>query len=141
MVIIMGSYALIQNGVVVNIVVWDGETEVDFGEDIAAVPYTSENQASIGYAYVDGKFVEPPPTEKDIEEKRKQDVANNLAMKDWLISEGTTNITVWQTKLLIGRKLTTSETKSLNAWLDYLDALDVIDANTEEDIPWPVKPK
>lgn len=137
----MGSYALIQNGVVVNIVVWDGETEVNFGEDVAAVPYTSENQASIGYAYVDGKFVEPPPTEKDIEEKIKQDIANNLSMKDWLISEGTTNITVWQTKLLIGRKLTTSETKSLNAWLDYLDALDVIDANTEEDIPWPIKPK
>ncbi|MFA9341797.1 tail fiber assembly protein [Escherichia coli] len=48
---------------------------------------------------------------------------------------------VWQTKLLMGRKLTTDETASLNAWMDYIDAVTEIDSSSATDICWPEMPK
>ncbi|MBU3754981.1 tail fiber assembly protein, partial [Enterobacter roggenkampii] len=51
-------------------------------------------------------------------------------------------IVVWQTKLLMGRKLTTDETASLNAWMDYIDAVTLIDTETAPDaISWPPLPE
>lgn len=35
-----------------------------------------------------------------------------------------------QTKLLMGRKLTDTETEQLNAWMDYIDELSAIDTGT-----------
>lgn len=43
-------------------------------------------------------------------------------------------------KLMMGRKLTTSETKTLNDWLDYSDELATVDLSKAPDIEWPVKP-
>jgi len=51
-------------------------------------------------------------------------------------------ISILQTKLAMGRKLTEAETKKMNAWLDYSDALDAVEINEEtaKDIVWPEKP-
>ncbi|WP_437616569.1 tail fiber assembly protein [Erwinia sp. V71] len=63
-----------------------------------------------------------------------------ISERDKLIADATQRITVWQTKLLIGRKLTTEETTSLNAWLDYIDSLEALDLTTAPDIEWPESP-
>ncbi len=57
-----------------------------------------------------------------------------------LLSEATTAITVWQTKLLMGRKLTTAESEKLNAWMDYIDVLNDTDLSDAPDVRWPTKP-
>lgn len=50
------------------------------------------------------------------------------------------SISLLQTKLLLGRKLTDAETARLNAWMDYIDAVTAIDTSTAPDINWPVAP-
>lgn len=60
-----------------------------------------------------------------------------------LLEEARKAISIWQTKLMIGRKLTEKENSLLNAWLDYIDTLEAIDTHvTSKDmqITWPVTP-
>ncbi|HAW6069133.1 TPA: tail fiber assembly protein, partial [Escherichia coli] len=53
----------------------------------------------------------------------------------------TTKIVVWQTKLLMGRKLTDEESTQLNAWMDYIDAVTATDTSTAPDVIWPELPE
>lgn len=63
----MKSYALVKNGVVENVVAWDGQTEYDPGPDYTLVE-TSE--ASIGCLYDGVSFTSPPvPPPPTAEEK------------------------------------------------------------------------
>ena len=57
------KYALIQNGKVVNVIVWDGQSEISNSDNLVEV---TEN-AGIGWDYVDGKFSDnrPEPTEPE----------------------------------------------------------------------------
>lgn len=74
------------------------------------------------------------------EPTRKQYIARADAHKQFLLEESRQKITVWQTKLLMGRKLTDDESASLNAWIDYIDAVTAIDTSTAPDISWPTHP-
>lgn len=74
----------------------------------------------------------PPPTHEEAVIAAKQ-------KKQWLLDEATSKITVWQTKLLMGRKLTDSETAQLNEWMDYIDALTAIDPEAAPET-WPDVP-
>lgn len=60
--------------------------------------------------------------------------------KQFLLDEATQRITIWQTKLLMGRKLTDDESSSLNAWMDYIDEVSKTKTATAPDIEWPVSP-
>lgn len=60
---------------------------------------------------------------------KEQNVFAAEQKKLTLISEATKDISVWQTKLLIGRKLTSKELLSLNTYIDYIDALNAIDTS------------
>lgn len=84
-------------------------------------------------AWVDGKPViidiPNPDYESIAESKRKA-----------LLDEATQAITVWQTKLLMGRKLSDAETESLNAWMDYIDVLNDTNISDAPNIQWPIKP-
>ncbi|WP_058972656.1 tail fiber assembly protein [Type-D symbiont of Plautia stali] len=57
-----------------------------------------------------------------------------------LLEEATQTIIVWQTKLLMGRKLSDTETESLNAWMDYIDVLNDTNISDAPNIQWPIKP-
>ncbi|KFD17186.1 phage tail fiber assembly protein, partial [Rahnella aquatilis CIP 78.65 = ATCC 33071] len=59
---------------------------------------------------------------------------------DSLLNEAKDKIIVWQTKLAIGRVLMEGEKIKLNAWLDYIDALEEVDTGTAPDIEWPEIP-
>lgn len=53
-------YAIIQNSLVINTVVWDGGPEWQPPQDCIAVPIGSSG-AGIGWSYVNGQFIPPPP--------------------------------------------------------------------------------
>lgn len=81
-------------------------------------------------AWVD---IQPPTPEESVNEAEE--------IKDGLIFDATKKITIWQTKLLMGRKLTDSESASLNLWMDYIDALGAIDITKAPGISWPDAPE
>lgn len=130
----MSNYALVKNGVVENVVVWDGKGEL-FSEFVT-VELNDDSVASVGWSYDGKEFTPPPEPEKTHEEL----IAEADAEKQYRLDYASSKIVVWQTKLLMGRKLTTDETASLNAWMDYIDAVTVIDTETAPDIEWPVSP-
>lgn len=50
------NYAIIKNGLVVNAIVWDGETPCETDGQKVALP----DGAGIGWTYSDGQFIAPP---------------------------------------------------------------------------------
>jgi hypothetical protein len=56
----MNTYALVQDGTVVNITLWDGSAEVDFGDGITAVAVDPSVQ--IGFTYDGTTFTAPAST-------------------------------------------------------------------------------
>ncbi|WP_370559429.1 tail fiber assembly protein [Edwardsiella tarda] len=138
------TYAVIENGKVVNIIVWDGKTSMGLGGNQLTIQIaqsgvgTSATIPSIGWSYENGVFTAP-----DVQEPVKSHdefVAEAEAEKHSRIDTATRRIVVWQTKLLMGRKLTDAESASLNAWMDYIDAVTAIDTSAAPDINWPVSP-
>lgn len=75
----------------------------------------------------------PPPSPAQLSEQAEQRKTSLLEMAHDTIS-------IWQTKLLLGR-ISDADKASLNAWLDYIDALTAIDTSLTPDINWPVKPE
>lgn len=57
-----------------------------------------------------------------------------------LLSEAQAATYTFNLKLAMGRALTDKEKVRVNAWLDYVDALNDIDLSTAPDIDWPEQP-
>lgn len=135
------TYAVIDNGMVVNVIVWDGKAAMGWGgkRSLIQIPQSVGGPIpGIGWSYVDGVFTAP-----DIPEPVKSHdelVAQAEVEKRARIDAATNRIVVWQTKLLMGRKLTDAESASLNTWIDYIDAVTAIDTSTAPDIEWPTTP-
>ncbi|MEG5772011.1 tail fiber assembly protein, partial [Enterobacter roggenkampii] len=92
---------------------------------------------SVGWNY-DGKVFTPPP---EPEKTHEELIAEADAEKQSRLDYASSKIVIWQTKLLMGRKLTTDETASLNAWMDYIDAVTAVDTSSAPDIIWPEIPE
>ena len=129
----MANYAVIENGMVVNVIVWDGVAGLGDGDQMII---ETVDGCGIGWTYAGGEIIPPPVADPDPSEL----IANADAEKQNRLSYATNKIVVWQTKLLIGRTLTDSESAKLNAWMDYIDAVQAIDTSTAPDIEWPVAP-
>ncbi|MGD2945756.1 tail fiber assembly protein [Escherichia coli] len=63
------------------------------------------------------------------------------AQRQSLIDTAMASISLIQLKLRAGRNLTQAETTRLNAVLDYLDALEMVDTSSAPDIEWPTPPE
>lgn len=127
------NYAVIENGVVTNIAVWDGES--DWQQTNALVLPVSDN-VRIGWYYEKGKFsppTQPPKTHDEL-------IREAEAQRQSLINTAMVSISLIQLKLQAGRNLTQEETTRLNAVLDYIDAVEAIDTSNVPDIEWPVSP-
>lgn len=74
----------------------------------------------------------PPPSPAQLSEQAEQ-------RKTSLLDMAQDNISIWQTKLLLGR-ISDDEKAQLNAWLDYIDSLNLIDVTDAESIDWLVPP-
>jgi hypothetical protein len=57
------NYAMVQDGVIVNVIDWDGVTSYTPPEGCELHQWDS--QMSVGWAWVDGAPVEPPPPSID----------------------------------------------------------------------------
>lgn len=132
------SYAVIENGMVVNVIVWGGEDEFNAPDNQQLINISDiSEQPGIGWAYSDGVFTAPLPPERSHDEL----VADAEQKKQSLIDAAMVNISVIQLKLQAGRKLTQEETTRLNVVLDYIDAVTATDTSIAPDIEWPVFPE
>ncbi|EGF7423473.1 tail fiber assembly protein [Escherichia coli] len=132
------SYAVIENGMVVNVIVWDGEDEFTVPDDQQFINISDiSEQPGIGWAYSDGVFTAPLPPERSHDEL----VADAEQKKQSLIDAAMASISLIQLKLQAGRNLTQAETTRLNTVLDYIDAVTATDTSTAPDIEWPVFPE
>ncbi|WP_326928866.1 tail fiber assembly protein [Citrobacter sp. RHBSTW-00881] len=132
----MSNFALIKDGTVENIFVCEDDTIAQSLFPDETVICINNPEVGIGWFYANGQFSAPPQQEKSHNEL----VAEAEAEKRARIDAATSRIVVWQTKLLMGRKLTDDEFASLNAWMDYIDALTAIDISTAPDIEWLTPP-
>ncbi|MBD3099420.1 tail fiber assembly protein [Escherichia coli] len=128
------NYAVIENGVVTNIAVWDGES--DWQQTNALVLPVSDN-VRIGWYYEKGKFSPPTQPPKTHDELLREAEAQRQS----LIDAAMASISLIQLKLRAGRKLTQAETTRLNAVLDYIDAVTATDISTAPDVIWPELPE
>lgn len=110
-----------------------------------AIEVTQEKYDSLYVGQANGQMIatgpdgapvlrdKPLPTHKQLVSlaEQKQQSLTDTAMQ---------SISVLQMKLLAGRMLTDAETTRLNAVLDYIDAVQVIDTSTAPDINWPEFP-
>lgn len=63
------EWAIIENTLVINTIVWDGETNWQPPAGTFIVEITNlENAPSIGWSYIDGQFVAPVEPEEIVEE-------------------------------------------------------------------------
>lgn len=132
------SYAVIENGMVVNVIVWDGEAEFTVPDNHQLINISDiSDQPGIGWVYSGGVFTAPPTPERPHDEL----VADAEQKKQSLIDAAMANISVIQLKLQAGRNLTQAETTRINAVLDYIDAVEATDTSAAPDIEWPVSPE
>ncbi|MBB6320601.1 hypothetical protein [Paraburkholderia tropica] len=52
-------YAIVENGVVINVIVWDGESEWSAPAGTSAIRIEAGVTAAIGYTYANGIFSAP----------------------------------------------------------------------------------
>ncbi len=132
------SYAVIENGMVVNVIVWDGEAEFTVPDNQQLINLSDiSEQPGIGWVYSDGRFTAPPTQERSHDEL----VADAEQKKQSLIDTAMASISLIQLKLQAGRNLTQAETTRLNAVLDYIDAVTATDTSTAPDVNWPAFPE
>ncbi|WP_258987595.1 tail fiber assembly protein [Scandinavium hiltneri] len=128
------TYAVVSEGIVINVVEWDGESEwrPEIGEAIQIT-----GACGIDWSYADGVFTSPPLPEPTHDEF----VAQADAQQQQLIDQANAhmNSKQWPGKAAIGR-LKGDELAQYNAWLDYLDALEAVDTSSAPDIEWPTQP-
>lgn len=74
----------------------------------------------------------PPLTSEQLEEQAER-------LRASLIAEAQDTISIWQTKLMLGR-INDEEKANLNTWLDYIDELEAIDVHNTSEVIWPDKP-
>jgi len=68
----LADYAVVRDGVVENVIVWDGQSawSPPDGTTLVPLPFTKEEDgvrrytAGIGWNYVDGEFVDNRPTDE-----------------------------------------------------------------------------
>ena len=57
------KYVVIKDNTVTNIILWDKTNNPEYIPDGLAIPVDESQIFSIGWSYMDGKFVNPNPTQ------------------------------------------------------------------------------
>jgi len=129
----MSVYAIVKDGMVAEMALWDGESEWAPSEG-TAVPAT--DGAGIGWGYIDGKFIEPQPPVKS----REDLISEAAMMKKNLVDEAISATAIWRTELQLGI-ISDDDKAILTEWILYHRALQGIDVSAAPEIEWPVKPQ
>lgn len=114
------------------------DKNIDTPEDLRVITDENYNQ-----------FFNPPAGYHSVFDELGPRIEKNQAADFLSIAESTkqsildaipSKISVYQTKLFMGRTLTDEEKEDLNAWLDYSDKVNAIDTSTAPNITWPTSP-
>ena len=135
----MKKFAIVKNGSVINIILWDG-IDISFAEDIDGelIEILSNTQADIGWLFDGKEFTSPPEPEKTKEQLTQE---ANFEKKGRIgVANDYINNKQWPGKAAIGR-LKGEELTQYNLWLDYIDALEVVDVSSAPNIEWPTAPE
>lgn len=138
----MNTYALIENSIVINVVVWDGinyDPETGSGwspeEGVTAVELHDGDAPQIGLGYSDGVFEQPSePTPPQLD--AAQIIAGNTAIQAQLLSAVAMAIAPLQDAADLD-EATTEEAALLKAWKQYRVAVNRVDLSAPS---WPVAP-
>lgn len=133
------QYAIIDADVVVNVIVWDGESEWEPDDKLTVIDISDISPApGIGWSFDGTNFIAPPEPEKNEEEL----IAEAKFQKQAYIEHANDymNDRQWPGKAVLGR-LTEAEKEQYNLWLDYLNALEAVDTSSAPDINWPKSPE
>ena len=131
------TYALIENGLVTNVVVWNGDTANWQPPDGVEVVEIEEGATvGIGYSYADGVFAAPTAPPPPI-----PTAAEVLAQCDALLAMATLRIAPLQDAVDLD-DTTAAETAALKAWKQYRVALSRIEqqAGFPAAVEWPQLP-
>ncbi len=133
------AFAVVDSdGVIVNMVVWDGESEWAPPEGTTAID-AGESGCGIGWTYKDGVFSAPPLTDDQIAAQNAQKLTDNLSQKTALMDAASDRISVLQDAVDLDMA-TDAETAALRLWKKYRVLLSRVDANTSDDVVWPEAP-
>ena len=134
----MGNFALIKDGQVMNTIVWDGD-DIDFGEGVTSVELPANVQVEAGYAYANGFFIAPPLTDDQIAEQNVQKLADNLSQKTALMEIANERISVLQDAVDLDMA-TDEENAALPLWKRYRVFLSRVDTSASDNLTWPEAP-
>lgn len=135
----MNSYAIIKNNIVINVALWDGQADVNFGDDVTAVPIDDTIVVGIGYTYTDGVFSAPLLSDEVIAAIKQSKIDANIAMKNALMDSATQELGVLQDAVDLDIA-TDEEAAALPLWKKYRVLLSRVNANTDGDVTWPEIP-
>lgn len=128
-----------KTSLVVDLVLWDGIAQVDFGEGFKLYEVPDGTPISTGYSYDKGNYIAPPLTEKEQADKDQNATSSNVATKQAMMNEANIQLSILQDA--VDLEMATDEEKaSLPLWKKYRVLLSRIDANTKDDIKWPERP-
>ncbi len=139
------TYAVIENGTVVNVIVWDGETAIGFGGNQIAIQIaqsgdgTSAPTPGIGWSYANGVFIPPPEPEQTAEDL----AAQNLALAQAAYNVATAKITALNEQIEDSDYAGTTENAvkvELEAWTRYRIALRAYIRGEDGSQPLPASP-
>ena len=131
----MKNFAIVEAGVVTNVILWNGEAEWSPEEGQTVIEVKAGVEAGIGYSIVDGEFVAPetvtPSKEELIVEADKQ--------KQQILQSVNTTTQMWQTQLTLGI-ITNDDKEALTAWMKYAQSVNAVDTSASPNITWPSEP-
>lgn len=126
------NYAVIENGIVSNIAVWDGKTEwAPVGVEIAPVV----DGVQIGWLYKGGAFTPPPQPVKT----RDELIADAEQGKQSRLAHANAVTADWRTDLLLGT-ISDDDKAKLVLWMQYIKDVKAVNTSLAPDINWPVQP-
>ena len=75
----MGNiYAIVEGNVVTNIVLWDGAEKWEPAQGVA---HPAPPEAGIGWGFIDGGFIAPPPLPDETSEGENQEDESDIELK------------------------------------------------------------
>ena len=75
----MGNiYAIVEGNVVTNIALWDGAEKWEPAQGVA---HPAPPEAGIGWGFIDGEFIAPPPLPDETSEGENQEDESDIELK------------------------------------------------------------
>lgn len=131
----MSSYAIVENGIVTNVVEWDGNTDTWSPPDGSQqILIEGDANPQIGLGYSNGVFEQPAPPQFTPEQVQ----ANNTVTRDALLSQATLAIAPLQDAVDLDMA-TDADTAMLKQWKQYRVAVNRVDL-TQASPAWPTAP-